>query len=50
MDKIFIFILGYICHDALKPTVVGQVLDKVSLPADTLSGLTSNSSEEPANG
>lgn len=25
---------GYIIHDAVKPTVVGEVLDKVSLPAD----------------
>lgn len=27
-------ILGYIIHDALQPTVVGQVLDKVSLPSN----------------
>lgn len=27
--------LGYILHDALQPTVVGSVLDKVSLPKDT---------------
>lgn len=29
-------LLGYIVHDALKPTVVGKVLDKVSLPGDLL--------------
>lgn len=50
MDKLFFLILGYICHDALKPTVIGQVLDKVSLPANTLSGLTSDKSGEPING
>lgn len=27
-------IFGYIIHDAVQPTVVGQVLDKVSLPSD----------------
>lgn len=29
-------LLGYIIHDAVQPTVVGQVLDKISLPADLL--------------
>lgn len=28
--------LGYIVHDAVKPTVVGKVLDKVSLPSDLI--------------
>lgn len=27
-------LVGYIVHDAVQPTVVGQVLDKVALPAD----------------
>lgn len=27
-------VFGYIIHDALQPTSVGKVLDKVSLPAD----------------
>lgn len=26
--------IGYIIHDAVQPTPVGAVLDKVSLPAD----------------
>lgn len=34
MNLIFGVILGYIIHDAVQPTVVGKVLDKVSLPAD----------------
>lgn len=29
-------IMGYVVHDALKPTAVGRVLDKVSLPGDLL--------------
>lgn len=27
-------LFGYIIHDALQPTAVGQVLDKAALPAD----------------
>lgn len=27
-------LLGYIIHDALQPTAIGQMLDKVALPAD----------------
>lgn len=29
-------VLGYIIHDAVQPTAVGTVLDKLSLPADLL--------------
>lgn len=29
-------IVGYIIHDAVQPTVVGEVLDKLALPADLL--------------
>lgn len=36
MNGIMNIILGYIIHDAIQPTVVGQVLDKVSLPADLI--------------
>lgn len=33
--NLFIGILfGYIIHDAVQPTAVGKVLDKVALPAD----------------
>lgn len=28
--------MGYIIHDAVQPTVVGEVLDKLALPADLL--------------
>lgn len=28
-------VLGYVLHDALKPTVIGKALDPISLPADT---------------
>lgn len=31
-------VIGYIIHDAVQPTVVGQVLDKVSLPSDLFVG------------
>lgn len=36
-------VLGYIVHDAVQPTVVGNVLDKVALPADLF---TSKENEE----
>lgn len=29
-------VFGYIIHDAIQPTIVGQVLDKIALPADLL--------------
>lgn len=38
MNAIIWLTLGYVIHDALQPTVVGEVLDKVSLPADLLVG------------
>lgn len=36
MNYLLGMVLGYIIHDAVQPTVVGQVLDKVALPADLL--------------
>lgn len=36
MNYILGMIVGYIIHDAVQPTVVGKVLDKVSLPADLI--------------
>lgn len=36
MNYLLGMVLGYIVHDAVQPTVVGRVLDKVSLPANTL--------------
>lgn len=29
-------VVGYIIHDAVQPTVVGQVLDKIALPGDLI--------------
>lgn len=34
MNVLLWCIFGYIIHDAVQPTVVGQTLDKISLPAD----------------
>ena len=34
MNWILGLIAGYIIHDAVQPTIVGEVLDKVALPAD----------------
>lgn len=46
MFNLFIGLLGgYIIHDALQPTAVGKVLDKVALPAD----LFTDTSKEPDN-
>lgn len=28
-------LFGYIVHDAIQPTAIGQALDKFSLPADS---------------
>lgn len=38
MNYLLGMLLGYIIHDAVQPTAVGQVLDKVSLPADLFTG------------
>lgn len=34
MNILLALIAGYCIHDALQPTPVGQVLDKLALPAD----------------
>lgn len=36
MNVLLALIAGYCIHDAIQPTPVGQLLDKVSLPADLL--------------
>lgn len=36
MNYLLGMLLGYIVHDAVQPTAVGQVLDKLALPADLL--------------
>lgn len=36
MNYLLGMVLGYIIHDAVQPTPVGKVLDKVSLPADLI--------------
>lgn len=40
MDYLLGLLLGYIIHDAIQPTAVGKVLDKVSLPADLITSAT----------
>lgn len=34
MKLFFGMLLGYVVHDAIQPTPVGEVLDKILLPAD----------------
>lgn len=34
MNYLLGMLLGYIVHDAVQPTTVGKVLDKVALPSD----------------
>lgn len=34
MNYLLGMLLGYIIHDAVQPTAVGRVLDKVALPPD----------------
>lgn len=46
MNWILGVLAGYIIHDAVQPTRVGKVLDKVSLPADLL---VKKESEESTN-
>lgn len=37
MLKLFLgVVVGYIAHDAVQPTAVGKVLDKLSLPSDLI--------------
>lgn len=36
MKEIVYLVLGYIIHDAVQPTVVGKVLDKISLPPNLI--------------
>lgn len=36
MNLLLGMLFGYIVHDAVQPTVVGEVLDKLSLPKDLL--------------
>lgn len=36
MNYLLGMVLGYIIHDAVQPTAVGAVLDKISLPADLI--------------
>lgn len=34
MNLLIGILFGYIIHDAVQPTAVGEVLDKMALPAD----------------
>lgn len=36
MNLLIGMLLGYIVHDAVQPTAVGQVLDKLALPSNLL--------------
>lgn len=36
MQSILLVVVGYLIHDAIQPTVVGTVLDKLALPGDLL--------------
>lgn len=36
MNYLFGVLFGYIVHDAIKPTAIGKVLDRVSLPSDLI--------------
>lgn len=36
MNYLLGMVLGYIIHDAVQPTAVGAVLDKISLPHDLI--------------
>lgn len=44
MNLLLGMVFGYIVHDAIQPTVVGEVLDKLSLPKDLL--VKENASEQ----
>lgn len=43
MNALIWCIFGYIIHDAVQPTVVGQALDKVALPANLFVSTDTNS-------
>lgn len=45
MNYILGAILGYVIHDAVKPTIVGKTLDKIALPADLFVEPASESEE-----
>lgn len=47
MNYLLGMVLGYIVHDAVQPTIVGQVLDKLSLPADLLTASTAEKVTTP---
>lgn len=36
MDYLLGALIGYLIHDAVQPTIVGEVLDKIALPADLI--------------
>lgn len=46
MNILLGMLLGYIAHDAIQPTPVGKVLDKIALPSDLL--VTEITSEAPS--
>lgn len=50
MNVIIGLIMGYIIHDAVQPTVIGEVLDKVALPADLFISTRSDGQRGQPNG
>lgn len=48
MKYILGMLFGYVIHDAVQQTVVGEVLDKVSLPSDLFVPKEEASTNEPS--
>lgn len=46
MNFLLALIAGYCIHDAIQPTAVGQLLDKVALPADLLVAAKTTETQE----
>lgn len=45
MNYLLGILLGYIVHDAVQPTGVGKVLDKLALPADLITETSSSAGD-----
>lgn len=42
MNALLWCIFGYVIHDAVQPTIIGQTLDKISLPSDLFVSTSDN--------
>lgn len=49
MNLIIGMLFGYIIHDAVQPTAVGKVLDKVALPSDLIISEEGSANDTSAN-